>query len=305
MKQVLTIISLAIGLAMSPLAFADCGGGNGNDDPPSGGCGGGAGGNGGSGGVGVGVGIGVGIAKQQQQQQQQQQQSLRNSIRVKNNVHNTNTNKNKNTATGGNASNNTYVQIGGNGEGEGGELVKTTVNVSTPAAAVDSSPNDMSIKTVGIASTPNIYPTAPCMGTSSLSVGFMGGAFGSGTSWKDDDCSYRETARMFDQLGYKKDGIVVMCQSEYAKAAPSCKAIAAEATKQASLAEQNAALREKLASREGSRTSEEDQRKTDATVRAEGTIPTQSASYNTCESPVLLTDGDWTFSTTACTWVQG
>jgi hypothetical protein len=69
---------------------------------------------------------------------------------------------------------------------------------------------------------PSINPTSPCMG--STVVGGSGGLIGLtiGSSWKDDDCGYRETARMFHEIGLQKDAIAVLCASEYAKSAPAC-----------------------------------------------------------------------------------
>lgn len=72
---------------------------------------------------------------------------------------------------------------------------------------------------------PNILPTSPCMGSTSVGVGFTGFGFSGGTSWKDDDCGYRETARVFLQAGMPKDGLAVLCASPYAAEAPSCKAL--------------------------------------------------------------------------------
>lgn len=72
---------------------------------------------------------------------------------------------------------------------------------------------------------PNILPTSPCMGSSSLGVGVTGFGISGGTSWKDEDCGYRETARVFLQAGMPKDGIAVLCASPYAAQAPSCQAL--------------------------------------------------------------------------------
>jgi hypothetical protein len=69
---------------------------------------------------------------------------------------------------------------------------------------------------------PNILPTSPCMGSSSLGLGISGFGIGGGTSWKDDDCGYRETARVFLQAGQAADGMAVLCSSPYAAAAPTC-----------------------------------------------------------------------------------
>lgn len=78
---------------------------------------------------------------------------------------------------------------------------------------------------------PNILPTSPCMGSSSIGGSVAGFGIGGGTSWKDTDCGYRETARVFMQAGRMDDGIAVLCASEYAGSAPVCKNLAAQQKK--------------------------------------------------------------------------
>jgi len=70
-----------------------------------------------------------------------------------------------------------------------------------------------------------LYPSANCHGTSNVGFSIMGGGGGVGTSWQDDDCGYRETARIFGPT--TPDGLAVLCSSKYAKEAPSCKKLAA------------------------------------------------------------------------------
>ena len=75
---------------------------------------------------------------------------------------------------------------------------------------------------------PTIYPTAPCMGSSS--AGGQGLHFGVsfGTSWTDTECQINETARNFEQAGEHTDAMAVRCQGKYAAAAPSCQALRAK-----------------------------------------------------------------------------
>lgn len=87
--------------------------------------------------------------------------------------------------------------------------------------------------TVTIKNTPdvtlsNISPTSPCMGGTSVGGSGPGFSIGIGTTWKDNDCSLRETARSFSGLGLADDAIAILCSSEYAAAAPSCKNLKAE-----------------------------------------------------------------------------
>ena len=68
----------------------------------------------------------------------------------------------------------------------------------------------------------NAYPTAPCMGSSTVGGAGVGFGFSVGTSWTDEECGIRETSRSFNGLGLKDDAIKVLCTSKYAAAAPSC-----------------------------------------------------------------------------------
>lgn len=68
----------------------------------------------------------------------------------------------------------------------------------------------------------NVYPTAPCMGSSTVGGAGVGFGFSVGSSWKDDECGKRETARSFNSMGLKEDALAILCSSEYAAVAPSC-----------------------------------------------------------------------------------
>jgi len=74
----------------------------------------------------------------------------------------------------------------------------------------------------------NVYPTAPCMGSSTVGGSGPGFSIGIGTSWKDDECGVRETSRSFAGMGLKEDALAILCTSQYAAAAPSCKPVAAQ-----------------------------------------------------------------------------
>lgn len=69
---------------------------------------------------------------------------------------------------------------------------------------------------------PNVAPTAPCMGGTSAGGSGTGFGLSFGTSWTDDECNTRETARMFQGMGLTADALAVLCSSAYASAAPSC-----------------------------------------------------------------------------------
>jgi hypothetical protein len=172
---------------------------------------------------------------------------------------------NTNSATGGSVGNITVNAYDPNAASENASATRDAAAISANTSTSYS--GTVEIKTPGIASVPNIYPTSPCMGSTSAGVSFMGGAVSGGSSWKDDDCSYRETARMFDQLGYKKDGLAVMCESAYAKNAPSCKEIAAQQAAAEKKAADEKATKEAVAT-PVSTAPETDKRKTDATIKS-------------------------------------
>ena len=67
-----------------------------------------------------------------------------------------------------------------------------------------------------------LFPSSPCMGTSSLGGGNGFFNFAAGSSWTDDECGIRETSRSFSGLGKADDALKVLCTSKYAAAAPSC-----------------------------------------------------------------------------------
>ena len=78
---------------------------------------------------------------------------------------------------------------------------------------------------VATATAPSINPTATCMGSSTAGGQGMSIGLSMGSSWESENCMYLETARSFEQAGYKEDALAIRCQSEYAASAPSCKAL--------------------------------------------------------------------------------
>lgn len=91
--------------------------------------------------------------------------------------------------------------------------------------------------TVNVRSVPNVfggnvYPTAPCMGSSTVGAAALGWGASVGTSWADHECGKRETARSFQNLGLTTDAVAVLCSSEYAAVAPVCRALAPKPTPQ-------------------------------------------------------------------------
>lgn len=78
------------------------------------------------------------------------------------------------------------------------------------------------VKNVPTAIAPSVYPTAPCMGSTSAGASGVGFGVSFGSSWTDDECGIRETARSFSGLGLQQDAVIVLCTSKYAAAAPAC-----------------------------------------------------------------------------------
>ncbi len=113
------------------------------------------------------------------------------------------------------------VGQGGAGGTAGGGSASLTYN-EAPAAAQRGT---VTIKNTPEVTLSNIAPTSPCMGGTSVGGSGPGFSIGIGTTWKDSDCSLRETARSFAGLGLTDDAIAILCSSEYAAAAPSCKAL--------------------------------------------------------------------------------
>ncbi|MEA9602776.1 hypothetical protein VC188_11690 [Polynucleobacter sp. MG-28-Ekke-A2] len=75
---------------------------------------------------------------------------------------------------------------------------------------------------VATAVAPSNFPTAPCMGSSSISGSAVLFGFSAGSSWEATECMTFEAARSFDQAGMHDDALAIKCTSKYSAAAPSC-----------------------------------------------------------------------------------
>ena len=137
-------------------------------------------------------------------------------------------------ATGGAATSNSAGGAGGKAVATSGSSTATggnpVGNGGASSVTYNEAPAAAQRGTVTIKNTPevtlsNIAPTSPCMGGTSVGGSGPGFSIGIGTMWKDSDCSLRETARSFAGLGLTDDAIATLCSSEYAAAAPSCKAL--------------------------------------------------------------------------------
>lgn len=99
-----------------------------------------------------------------------------------------------------------------------------TLSVTTPADTSVRYSGGYEVKNVPGFALGNVYPTAPCMGSSQVGGSGVGFSIGIGTSWTDDECGIRETARSFAGANLNEDALAILCTSKYAAAAPSCKA---------------------------------------------------------------------------------
>jgi len=75
---------------------------------------------------------------------------------------------------------------------------------------------------VSTAYSPGNFPTAPCMGATSLGTSGVMFGFSAGSSWEATECMRLEMARSFEQAGHSLDAQAVRCSSKYAADAPSC-----------------------------------------------------------------------------------
>lgn len=102
--------------------------------------------------------------------------------------------------------------------------VSLTVNEAAPPAYTTQhiEQGTLNVRSVPNVFAGNVYPTAPCMGSSTVGAAALGWGASVGTSWADDECGVRETARSFQNLGLTTDAIAVLCSSKYAAVAPIC-----------------------------------------------------------------------------------
>lgn len=75
---------------------------------------------------------------------------------------------------------------------------------------------------VATAYAPSNFPTAPCMGSSSVGASGVLLGFSMGSSWEATECMIFEAARSFDQAGMSEDALAIKCTSKYSATAPSC-----------------------------------------------------------------------------------
>ena len=72
-------------------------------------------------------------------------------------------------------------------------------------------PDNIKIRNVASPDTPNPYPTAPCRVGVAAGLSLAGGALSGGGSVEDKECTLRETARSFKDLGVPEVGLYLLC----------------------------------------------------------------------------------------------
>jgi len=121
------------------------------------------------------------------------------------------------------------VRVGqGGAGGAGGAANGGSASLTYVEAASPQQPSSVKIKNTPDVTLSNIAPSADCMGVTTLGGSVSGFSAAGGTSWESRPCQLRETARIFHALGKPDDAIAILCSSEYAAAAPSCKNLKAE-----------------------------------------------------------------------------
>lgn len=105
-----------------------------------------------------------------------------------------------------------------------GDILTTQDVTITDSGKVDYS-GEYTLNNVPNVYSPNVYPTAPCMGSTSGGVAVAGFGVSLGSSWEAPECQILETARNFEQAGAKEDAMAIRCQAKYAAVAPSCVAL--------------------------------------------------------------------------------
>lgn len=131
---------------------------------------------------------------------------------------------------------NSAYGVGGNAtavSGQGGAGFGTALSAPTQTVNIGGTPAQQTIthngrsyvENVPSVYAPNIYPTAPCMGSSSVGAGWVGFGMSGGSSWVDTECQLQEAAR---NAPTPADRVFVWCKTEAAKGAPSCAGLTPE-----------------------------------------------------------------------------
>jgi hypothetical protein len=92
--------------------------------------------------------------------------------------------------------------------------VSTTSGAASGSSIVNNiptTPDKLTINSVGQAPDILATPTAPCRIAVGVSVGMIGGSAGFGYSVEDEGCTMRENARLLNNLGQKDAALKLLC----------------------------------------------------------------------------------------------
>lgn len=105
---------------------------------------------------------------------------------------------------------------------EGGGGGNAVTGDSNAESTSNSGVGDVSVSTKNRRQAPSVFapaalPTAPCVVASSGGLSVPGGGLSFGRGRIDEECTLRETARMFDAFGETAFALALLCSSEAVK----------------------------------------------------------------------------------------
>jgi len=92
-----------------------------------------------------------------------------------------------------------------------GNAQSITFNEAKPLRTLD-------VRSVPTAIAPNVYPTASCAMSASVGASALGWGVSGGGTKVNEECMQLEAARMFSQLGFPVQGLVLACSTKSALA---------------------------------------------------------------------------------------
>lgn len=122
-------------------------------------------------------------------------------------------------ATGGNSTVGDTTATGGSSSANANNAGNTqTVNFNEAANKTVRNVGTVEVRSVPTAIAPNVYPTASCAMSASVGASALGWGVSGGGTKVNEECMMLEGARMFSQLGYPVQGIILACSTKSALA---------------------------------------------------------------------------------------
>lgn len=122
-------------------------------------------------------------------------------------------------ATGGNSTVGDTTATGGSSSANANNAGNTqTVNFNEAANKTVRNVGTVEVRSVPTAIAPNVYPTASCAMSASVGASALGWGVSGGGTKVNEECMMLEGARMFSQLGYPIQGIILACSTKSALA---------------------------------------------------------------------------------------